>query len=271
MGRADALRGPADPGGRRAGRGVRRRGACAGERHQILAEGAVVDRRAGAVPPGHDPAAGDPGACCRWPSGRSRPGDVFASAGSSTAGLRARAPADAHRRDADRGLPADHVRGRRHAALPRVERPADDVRRARGALAAAVPAVRAGPPPPAAQPGGLAQVLPARRVLVRVLPLRRRAALRLRRHRAALRHRRGGQRQHRQRLAAADRHGAARGRAAVQDRRGAVPLVDARRLPGRAHADHRLHGGVHQGRRVRCAAAGPLRRRSAGWTGTGSR
>ena len=46
--------------------------------------------------------------------------------------------------------PLHAVRGRRHAAVPRGERPADDVRRARGALAAAVPAVRAGPPAPAA-------------------------------------------------------------------------------------------------------------------------
>ena len=47
--------------------------------------------------------------------------------------------------------------------------------------------VRAGPPPPAALAGGRAQVLPARRVLLRVLPLRHRAALRLRRHGVARR------------------------------------------------------------------------------------
>ena len=64
---------------------------------------------------------------------------------------------------ADRGLPARAVRGRRHAALPRGERPAHDVRRARGALAAAVPHVRPGPPAPAHLAGGRAQVLPARR------------------------------------------------------------------------------------------------------------
>ena len=58
-------------------------------------------------------------------------------------------------------------------------------------------------------------------------------------------------------------HRAARGRAAVQDRRRAVPLVDAGRLPGRADAGHRVHGGLHQGRRVRRPAAGVLRRRSA--------
>ena len=47
-------------------------------------------------------------------------------------------------------------------------------------------------------------------------------------------------------------------RPAVQGRRGAVPHVDARRLPGRPDPDHRLHGGVHQGRRVRRAAADRL-------------
>ena len=81
---------------------------------------------------------------------------------------------------ADRGLPAAAVRRRRHAALPGGERPADAVRGARGALAAAVPAVRAGPPPPPDLAGGGAQVLPAGRVLLGVLPVRRRAAVRLR-------------------------------------------------------------------------------------------
>ena len=38
-----------------------------------------------------------------------------------------------------------------------------------------------------------------------------------------------------------------------------VPQLDAGRLPGRADPDHRLHGRVHQGRRVRRAAAGALR------------
>ena len=55
-----------------------------------------------------------------------------------------------------------------------------DVRRARGLLAAALPAVRAGPPPPAAVAGSGDEVLPARRVLLRLLPVRARAALRLR-------------------------------------------------------------------------------------------
>ena len=69
------------------------------------------------------------------------------------------------------------------------ERPADDVRRARGAEPAAVPDVRAGAAAPAAVAGGGGQVLPARRVRLGVLPLRARAALRLRGLGAARRHR----------------------------------------------------------------------------------
>ena len=95
-----------------------------------------------------------------------------------------------------RGLPAADVRGRRHDALPDRQRPAHDVRGARGALAAALPALRPGPPAPAAQPGGRAQVLPARRVLLRLLPLRRRADLRVRRLHAVRRHQRGGPQRH---------------------------------------------------------------------------
>ena len=41
-----------------------------------------------------------------------------------------------------------------------------------------------------------------------------------------------------------------RGRPAVQGRRGAVPLVDAGRVPGCADAGHRVHGRLHQDRRV---------------------
>ena len=88
----------------------------------------------------------------------------------------ARGPPRAHR-----GLPADDVRGLRDDALPGRQRPADDVRRPRGPLAPALPAVRAGASSPAAEPGGRPQVLPARCLLVGLLPLRRRAALRLRR------------------------------------------------------------------------------------------
>ena len=42
----------------------------------------------------------------------------------------------------------------------------------------------------------------------------------------------------------------------LQGRGRAVPHVDARRVPGRAHAGHRVHGRGDQGRRVRRGAAG---------------
>ena len=47
---------------------------------------------------------------------------------------------------------------------------------------------------------------------------------------------------------------------AVQSRCGAVPFVDPRRLSGRAHPGHRVHGRGHQDRRVRRDAADLLRR-----------
>ena len=58
-------------------------------------------------------------------------------------------------------------------------------------------------------------------------------------------------------------------RPALQGRRGALPLVDARRLPGRADPGHRLHGRVHQARRVRRDPALHLRRRRCRTGGTG--
>ena len=74
------------------------------------------------------------------------------------------------------------------------------------------------------------------------------------------RHRRRGGRRFGTDVAGADRHRAAAGRRAVQGRGGAVPLVDSRRVPGRADADHRVHGRRHQDRRVRRDAAHLLRR-----------
>ena len=53
--------------------------------------------------------------------------------------------------------------------------------------------------------------------------------------------------------------------------RGPVPRLDARRLPGRADADHRADGGLHQGRRVRRPAARPLRGLRRRRAGTSSR
>ena len=70
---------------------------------------------------------------------------------------------------------------------------------------------------------------------------------------------------------AADRRFRAdRDRPAVQGRRGAVPRLDAGRVPGRADAGHRVHGRVHEGRRVRWAAARALRRVRPGAAGTSS-
>ena len=71
--------------------------------------------------------------------------------------------------------------------------------------------------------------------------------------------------------AAAARRRAGRDRPAVQDRRRAVPLLDARRLPGCADAGHRVHGRLHQAGGVRRDPAGGLRRRRPGRGGTGSR
>ena len=135
-------------------------------------------------------------ACCSSPTPAEQP---VHRAGVGRAGQPGGAREPGRRAHADRGLPADAVRGRRHAALPGGQRPADHVRRARGPVAAAVPPVRAGPPAPAALAGGRGQVLPARRVLLGVLPVRHRAAVRLRRLGAALRHRRGRGQQHGQR------------------------------------------------------------------------
>ena len=113
--------------------------------------------------------------------------------------------------------------------------------------------------------GGGAQVLPARRVLLGVLPVRRRAALRLRRLASTV----AASPTAVSTTAATDGAAARRHRAA---RASACCSRSARcrstswtpgRLPGRPDAGHRLHGRLHQGRRVRRAAAGVLRRRSA--------
>ena len=127
------------------------------------------------------------------------------------------------------------------------QQPHRRVRRARGAVDPALRAGRVRPAPPGVA-GGRHQVLRARLVRVGGVPLRRRA--RVRRHRLDLAHRHRRvpapehavrQRHAARRLRAADR------RARVQDLGGAVPHVDARRLPGRAQPDHRVHVVGHQG------------------------
>ena len=71
------------------------------------------------------------------------------------------------------------------------------------------------------------------------------------------------------RLAAADGHRAGHRRPRLQGLGGAVPPVDAGRLRGRADADHRVHGGGHQGGRASapsCASStSPLIDASADW------
>ena len=172
---------------------------------------------------------------------------------------------------AHRGLPADDVRGRRHADVPGGQRPADHVRGARGPLAAALPALWPGPSAPAAQPGSGDEVLPARCVQLRLLRLRHRAGLRVRRVDGLRRDRPGRRQPDRQRGPPARRHRADGGRPAVQGRCRAVPRLDARRLPGRADRRDRVHGGQHQGGCLRCAAPAVLRRLRCATATTGSR
>ena len=66
-----------------------------------------------------------------------------------------------------------------------------------------------------------------------------------------------------QRRAAARRARAGARRPAVQGLRRPVPPVDAGRLPGRTDPGHRVHGVLHQGRRLRRDAAGLHGRRSS--------
>ena len=129
---------------------------------------------------------------------------------------------------------------------------------ARGALAAALRPDRPGPPPSPALAGGLAEVLPAGRLLVA-------------RSSSSARHCSTGMpapptcgvicRAPSPRLPG-DLEGLlvpgvvlAAHRPAVQGRRRAVPLLDARRLPGCPDPGHRLHGRLHQARGLRCHPA----------------
>ena len=73
--------------------------------------------------------------------------------------------------------------------------------------------------------------------------------------------------------AAPDRRRALRDGSRIQGLGGALPPVDAGRLRGRAHADHHLHGGGHQGGRVRRLhpALRPRARAVAARLGAGAR
>ena len=155
---------------------------------------------------------------------------AFAPQAAAVPGHRSGAGGHPGRRRAHRGLSAGAVRAVRDDAVRRLVGPDHHVRGAGDLVAAALPAVRSGPAPAAAQSGGRAQVLPAGRLVLGVLPLRGGAAVRLR----GLLRSRGDRRRHPDRRAlagsAAGRHGPARGRTAVQVRSGAVPLLDPRRL-----------------------------------------
>jgi hypothetical protein len=107
--------------------------------------------------------------------------DAFTPMGASTPGSSQEDVATRAGYATSEVFPAHAVRGARDDGLPHRQRPHHDVRRTRGALAAALRPHRTGAPPPSALAGGRAQVLPARRLLERVLPLRCGAALRLRR------------------------------------------------------------------------------------------
>ena len=195
-------------------------------------------RRPGRVHVGPRPAARDRrGAAVRRAPPRGR-GVGVRRPGRGAARHRGRARGLDPRPRPHRGLPAADVRGRRHDAVPRRQRPAHHVRRARGAVAAALPALRAGASSPPAEPGGGAEVLPARGLLVGLPDLRHRARLRLLRDDGLRRHQRGDLQRHRQPRPAADRHGHDLGGPAVQDRCRAVPGLDARRLPGRPDRGH---------------------------------
>ena len=130
-----------------AGRSGRRAGRAGDPGRQADGDRRPRDRgrRPLAVPAGRDPRARHHGGADDRRAGagegrpvrRRRPRSRWAP--TTTAAQAAR------NRRRDRGLPAGHVRHRRHDALRLGQRPADDVHRARGALAAAVPDVRAGP------------------------------------------------------------------------------------------------------------------------------
>ena len=117
---------------------------------------------------------------------------------------------------------------------------------------------------------GGAQVLPDRRLRLRIPALRHRAGLRRHRHHQSLADRRPARR------AAAAADGGAGPRAAahrdgLQDLGGAVPHVGARRLRRLAHAGERLHGHRREGGGVRGAGAGAAGGVPVGHRRSGSR
>ena len=227
---------------------------------QIAASGTVAIDGPGCVPAGHHPRAGlrrDP--AVRRAQRRPVWGRVH-RVRCDDPGQPGRARADRRPGPPDRGVAAGLVLGRRHDAVRRRRRPADVLHRARGALAASLPDGGTGPASAAAEPGGGAQVLPARRLLVGVPALRVGLPVRLRRHHQLRRHPRLPELGPRARPAPADRHRPGRHRSVLQGGSGPVPLLGPGRVPGCADGGDRLHGVRHQGRCVRCDAAALLRR-----------
>ena len=162
---------------------------------------------------------------------------------------------------AHRGLPADDVLHRRHDAVPGRQRPDHDVRgasrscRCRCTCCAASPAGAGCSRQEAALKYFMLGAFSSGFFLYGIALTYGFAG-----SMSFGGHRRGGLRSHRRVGAAARRHRPDLGRPAVQDRRRAVPRLDPGRLPGRPHGGHRVHGRLHQGGRVRCAAAAVLRR-----------
>ena len=198
-------------------------------------------------------------------------GGPFVAQAAVTANTDADRPRRPHRAGATEVYPLAMFSPRRHDAVHGGQRPADDVRGAGGLLASAVPAVRAGPPPPPARAGGGASSTSCSARSRRrsscsgsrwstatpagsTSPASTRSPRLVDRRRPAVR----GPRD-------------ARDRSAVQGGRGAVPRVDAGRVPGRADADHRADGRLHQGRRVRWSAPCAVRRVPGLRSGTSSR
>ena len=158
-----------------------------------------------------------------------------------------------HRAGRPRRVPLAAARvDRGHGRAGRGGEPDDAVHRVRAALDPALRPVRDAPAPAhlargrAEVPGGGIGGLGHAAV---------RPGAGLRRHRGAgvRRDRDGARQRRRERVgpAAAHRRRALRDRPRVQGVGGALPPVDAGRLPGRPHADHDLHGRGHQGGRVR--------------------
>ncbi len=168
----------------------------------------------------------------------------------------------------------DHaVLDRRHDADGAGQRPAVDLPRARDDVDRRLRADRH-PPRQRRRHGSGLQVLPARRLCQRVLPLRHRVPLRGDPEHAPRHHQLGdcGPVDERQPVDPARRRPADR-RLRLQDRRGAVPHVVARRLRGRAGGRHRFHVHRRQGRgRGRVRARVSQRARSdGGRLGAGAR